>query len=263
MAENNHTIEKHPVKEKAQSFMLRNPNSDSIAVLVHGFTGSPYDMKELADFLYGHGIDVAVARIAGHGTHIEDLMSTNYEHWYQSVSDFVDEVAKEGKRIFLVGYSFGANILLDLASRDPKRYKGVICLGPSIYWHRRFYYFVLYNLFRLLGIKKIRKPYVPKYKIEAWEATGNYADFPTNGLGEFRDTINDRIRTVLPQVTTPMLIVHSKGDRISDPRSSEYLFEHIGSDYKEMFMLPELNHNPLRSENKNKIFERVLQFIQS
>lgn len=257
------SVEKHPVKEKAQEYVLRHPQSDTIAILVHGFTGSPYDMKELADFLYAHGIDVGVARVAGHGTHINDLIATCYDHWLKSVEEFIDKTAGEGKRIFLVGYSFGSNIILDIASKDPKRFKGVVCLGASIYWQHRMYYYILYNLFKILRIKKIRKPYVPKYKVEAWESTGNYADFPTVGLGEFRDINTDHIKSLIPLVTTPILIIHSKGDKISNPRSSDYLFEHVGSEYKEMFMLPEFNHNPLRSENKNKIFERVLQFIQS
>jgi carboxylesterase len=234
-----------------------------MAVLVHGFTGSPYDMKELADFLFEHGIDVGVVRIAGHGTHISDLMQTNYDHWIQSAHDFIDQITESRKRIFLVGYSFGSNLALDLASREPHRYKGIVCLGASIYWHRRFYYYFFYHIFKALGIKKVRKPYVPKYKVESWESTGNYAEFPTNGLGEFRDMITERTIKLLPNVIVPALIIHSRGDRISHPRSSEYLFEHIGSTYKEMFVLPELNHNPLRSENKDKIFERVLRFIES
>ncbi|OGY92911.1 MAG: hypothetical protein A3B31_00930 [Candidatus Komeilibacteria bacterium RIFCSPLOWO2_01_FULL_53_11] len=255
--------EKHPVKEKAQPFVHRHANSNSIAILIHGFTGSPYDMRELADFLHNQGVDVMAVRLAGHGTNIEDLMAMNYEDWVLSVDAVVREAEKESKRIFLIGYSFGANLALELASRNPKRYDGIVCLGTSIYWQQRWYYFVLYHLFKLFGIDKVRKPYVPKFQIESWESTGNYADFPTKGLGEFRDIVTKRTQDLLPRVTTPVLILHSRGDRISHPKSSDYVFEHVNSQYKEMFVLPELNHNPLRSENKDRIFNRVARFIEA
>lgn len=255
--------EKHQVKEKAQPYVRKHGGDKNIAILVHGFTGSPYDMRELADFLYSHDIDVAVARIAGHGTHIKDLMETKYEHWYESVERFAEEVTGNSKRAYLVGYSFGSNIILDLAYRHPGRFKGVVCLGPSIYWHKRAYYKVLYTLFKIIHVHKVKKPYVRRHQVTEWESTGNYAEFPTYGLGEFRDVITSRTKKILSGVKTPTLIIHSRGDRISHPRSSDYLFEHLGSEYKEMFVLPDLNHNPLRSENKDKIFQRVLGFIQA
>jgi carboxylesterase len=118
-------------------------------------------------------------------------------------------------------------------------------------------------VFRFFGISRVRKPYVSKYRIEAFESTGNYASFPTNGLGQFRDSVKQITKKHLQEVVTPVLIVHSRDDRISHPRSAEFIFDHVGSTYKEMFILKELNHNPLRSENKNKIFERVAHFIET
>ncbi len=252
----------HPVKDKAKPYNYLHRDNDTVAILIHGFTGSPYDMKELADFLYSQGIDVMVARLAGHGTDIDDLIQSNYQDWMESVEAVANEAAASGKRIVLIGYSFGANIALDLARRYPDRFKGIVCLGPSIFWKWRTYYFILYHVFRLFGISKVRKPYVSKYRVEAYESTGNYASFPTNGLGHFRDSVKQVTRKHLREVTVPILIIHSRDDRISHPRSAEYIFDNVGSVYKEMFILKELNHNPLRSENKNKIFQKVTHFIE-
>ncbi len=253
----------YPVKEKAKPYSYAHADHDSIAILIHGFTGSPYDMKELADYLYTQGVDVMVARLAGHGTHIDDLIQSTYQDWVESVESVVAEAEATGKRIFLIGYSFGSNIAIDLARRYPEKFKGVVCLGPSVFWKWRIYYFILYHTFRLFGIRQVRKPYVSKYRMEAYESTGNYASFPTNGLGHFRDSVNHITKKHLHEVVTPILLVHSRDDRISHPRSAEYIFDNVGSSYKEMFILKELNHNPLRSENKNKIFERVAHFIET
>lgn len=253
------------VKEKARSYSLISEKNSRLAILVHGFTGSPNDMRELADFLFASGIDVVVVRLAGHGTNIKDLINTSYNDWYRSLEEavYMVEGLSQKKKIYLVGYSFGSNLILDAAARDPEKYSGVICLGTSVFWRYRFYYFIIYNIFRLLGIEKVRKPYVPKDKIVLFEAAGNYAAFPTKGLGEFRDIVRAMSSEKLNKVTSPLIIIHSRGDRISHPKSSEYIFENAGSEKKEMFMLSAFNHNPLSSENKNKIFEKVLQFIHT
>ena len=254
--------ERHQIKEKAKPYERFYNNADTVAILIHGFTGTPYDMRELADFLFENGADVMVVRLAGHGSHIEDLSRASYHDWYSSVREVVDRVPA-AKRIFLIGYSFGSNIALDMAGKEPGLFKGVVCLGPSVYWHGRLYFAFLYPIFRLFKISKVRKPYVPKYQVEQWESTGNYAYFPTFGFREFRKFVTHETKKNLHKVITPTLIIHSRGDSISHPTSSEYVFEHIASSYKEMFLLPDLNHNPLSSENKNKIFKRVLQFVQS
>jgi carboxylesterase len=260
--ENEKAGSSYRVKEKARPYYLKKGGSDTVAVLIHGFTGSPHDMRELADFLYAKGMSVLAVRIAGHGTSIEDLMNTSYNDWVNGIEKEVDGIISSYKRVFLIGYSFGANLALDLAARKAGRYKGVVCLGTSIFWKHRPYYFTLYHIFKVLGIKKVRKPYVPRDKVEQFELTGNYADFPTAGLGMFRDVINKVTIKTAKNVNTPALIIHSRGDRISHPKSSEYLFEAISSQYKEMFILSEFGHNPLRSENRDKIFSKVIKFIE-
>lgn len=253
------------VKERARPFYYHHPDNDTVAVLVHGFTGSPYDMKELADYLHENGVDVYAVRLSGHGTTMYDLERTTHRDWWQSVMDAITEVEKTHKRVFLIGYSFGANLVLDLAARYQDRFSGLVCLGTSIHLRVPFLnspYLKLVNYsLRLFGKRYWRKRYVPRDRIVAFEATGNYAFVPLKSMIHFHNFIRNSTCALLPRVKAPVLIIHSREDRISDPSSSEYLFNQIGSQYKELFILPEYTHNPLRSENKNKIFERVVHFI--
>lgn len=250
--------------QNIDSFYRQAPDSDSVAILVHGFTGSPYDMKELADYLYASGIDVFVVRLAGHGTTPRDLTQYSHTDWWQSVMDAITEVEKEGKRIFLIGYSFGANLVLDMAARYPQRFAGLICLGTSItlrfrLLNSRYLKLANYSL-RLVGKRYWKKRYVPRSMIAAFEATGNYARVPLKSMIHFHDFIR-MSRELLAKVTIPILLIHSREDRVSSPVSSQYIFDRVGSTYKEMFILPEFNHNPLRSESRDKIFGKVVNFI--
>src|SRR3954466_2961289 len=50
-------------------------------VCVHGFTGSPYDMRFLGGELARAGFHVHGLMLPGHGTRIEDLDATRWTDW--------------------------------------------------------------------------------------------------------------------------------------------------------------------------------------
>lgn len=166
-----------------------------------------------------------------------------------------------------MGYSFGANLALALTSHQSKRFSGIVCIGASVYLHmtniQLAYLRYLNRILRFIGKHTWRKPYVPKSKIDTWESTGNYAYIPLKSMLDWKNFIDNNTRSQIKKITTPILIMHSRGDRVSHPRSAEYIYEHVGSSYKELFMLPEYNHNPLRTETRTIIFSKILSFIES
>ena len=54
-------------------------------VCVHGFTGTPYEMRYLGDRLAGAGYHVHGLLLPGHGTRVEDLEQTRWTDWTASV----------------------------------------------------------------------------------------------------------------------------------------------------------------------------------
>ncbi|RYG65174.1 esterase, partial [bacterium] len=56
-------------------------NDDIGVVLVHGFTGTPYEVRYLGDRLVEAGYTVRGLRLPGHGTSIADLDRTRWEDW--------------------------------------------------------------------------------------------------------------------------------------------------------------------------------------
>ena len=51
------------------------------ALVVHGFTGNPSSMREIAHLLADAGFDVELPRLAGHGTSVEEMMTTRWADW--------------------------------------------------------------------------------------------------------------------------------------------------------------------------------------
>ena len=88
-------------------------------VCVHGFTGTPYEMRYLGDRLAGAGFNVHGLRLPGHGTRVEDLDQTKWSDWANAVEDAYDELRMLCSQVAVVGQSLGGLLALHLASRRP------------------------------------------------------------------------------------------------------------------------------------------------
>jgi len=58
-----------------------------LAILIHGFTSSPHDLLELAQFLASKDITVKAPLLAGHGRTWQDLEKCTCYDWWNSVNE--------------------------------------------------------------------------------------------------------------------------------------------------------------------------------
>lgn len=248
------------IKEKARPYFY-NVNSKTLAILIHGFTGSPYDLKELAKFLAAKGISVKAPLLAGHGRIWNDLEKCTCFDWWESVNQEMKWAEGKFDNIFIIGYSFGANLAMDMAARYAEKVNGVVSLGVSVFLRKDF-------LIRKIAMpifhsffKKYRKRYIKGDYLIEYEDSGCYANVPTLSLREFYRFIKYYTKRELKKMKSPILIIHSKDDKITHPRSSQYVYDRIGSEKKELLFLDEINHNPLASRRKDYIFSMIEEFI--
>ena len=249
------------VKEKAKPYVYEAGN-DVLAILIHGFTGTPDDLRNLAIYLAGNSITARSVLLAGHGSHWRDLEDTSHYDWWKSVEDEVKAAIGKYKKIFLIGYSFGANIAFDLAARYPKEITGVVSLGISVYLRRGYILKTLLPIFHFF-LKHYRKSYIKKNHMIEYEDSGSYVYIPTKSVYDFLGFIKHYTKKELPKVTTPALIIHSKDDAITHPSSSEFVYRKINSQQKNLLLLDDVNHNPLTSKRKDVIFSQIMEFINS
>ena len=66
----------------------------------------------------------------------------------------------------------------------------------------------------------------------------------------------------LPEVTVPMLIIHSKADKLSLEKNVDLVYNQIQSTTKEKFFVENAHHNLFdENEDQEKIFNQILNFI--
>jgi len=56
-------------------------------LIVHGFTGTPYEMRPLGDYLFEEGHTVLGVRLAGHATDPTDLSRIRWRDWLMTIED--------------------------------------------------------------------------------------------------------------------------------------------------------------------------------
>lgn len=98
-------------------------------LVVHGFTGNPSSMRGVAEAMMEAGFDVEMPRLPGHGTHIDEMVSTGWHDWRAEVHAARSRLAARVERIVGVGQSAGATLVLDSALSDPFL-AGVVCINP-------------------------------------------------------------------------------------------------------------------------------------
>lgn len=112
-----------------------NPSKTAYVVLyVHGFSASEMEGAPLNRAIAKHlGANLLLARLADHGLQTSDTLMANAsaEAYYQSVENYYALAQRLGKKVVVLGTSFGGALSLKLASRHPE-IAALALYGPCI-----------------------------------------------------------------------------------------------------------------------------------
>ena len=234
-------------------FMLRPPEATSAALLVHGFTGTPWEMRLLAEELAIAGIASLAIRLPGHGTSPEDLAKKRWEEWHDAVQVGYNILRKDYSSIFGIGMSTGCLLLLAAERTNPM--SGLVLFSP--------YLRVQHWLAPYAGWLKWFRPY--QVKPEADNSQKHYyRRRPVAGIYQINRLIK-RVRSQLPRITCPVLAFNGEGDQTVDIESGRELIDRMASETKEYRCYgTDVPHVLTREENpyRGEMFTHAIEFIQ-
>ncbi len=139
------------IPEEERSFLLLQQRESICCFLIHGAGGSPAEMRELGAYLFRQGFtvyamrlpleispDASARRLAGTKTHGGDRRKkkreTEMNNWGVNLSEaeiVLDTLLTYNANTYVIGFSFGGTIALNLAEKYPL--KGAILIAPAIY----------------------------------------------------------------------------------------------------------------------------------
>jgi carboxylesterase len=95
------------------------PGGPHGALVLHGFTGNPSSMRGVAEALAAAGFAVELPLLPGHGTSVEDMITTGFADWSGTVEQAYLELAGRVASVVVVGLSMGGTLAAWVTARNP------------------------------------------------------------------------------------------------------------------------------------------------
>ncbi len=244
------------VMDGAEPFFF--PGGPTGCLLVHGFTGTPKEMRWLGEYLAAQGHTVLGVRLFAHATQPEDMKRARWNDWLTDVEDGWHLLKGSCKQIVVIGLSMGGILSLLFASKHPLA--GVVAMSTPHH---------LPSDLRLNFIKPISlfMPYMKKdeptwFDQAALEQHACYPVDPTRSYAELRDMLKV-MRQNLAYVQSPALLIYSKNDPVVTPgeRHMEKIFQELGSLEKQTLWIEKSGHVVVRDAQRDQVFLAVANFI--
>jgi carboxylesterase len=243
----------------AEPFLF--PGSKTGCLLIHGFTGSPKEMRWMGEYLAGRGYSVLGVRLAGHATDPQDMIRSRSGDWIASVEDGYHYLRGLADHIYLIGLSMGGLLSLLMSTRLDVR--GVVGISTP-YGLRRDW------RLNFIEILSFFQSYMPKVKAppgsgwfdqQAWREHVSYPQNPVRSIAEL-NKLSALMRSALPQVKVPVLLVHSKDDGYVLPDNLEGIYRGlVNLQDKTRFYVKNSGHVVTRDAARDQVFMAVADFI--
>ena len=236
------------------------PGGPTCCILFHGFTAMPGEMRWLGDDLHTRGHTVLGVRLAGHGTHPEDLARVRWTDWLVNVEEALALAGSISQRAVLIGQSMGGIVALLGAGMHPQQIAGVVGIAtpyaiplparedlhdvPAGQIERKGT-----PLHREFGVR--REAVYPAYAAESPYVLPELA------------MLMQQMRAVLPVVQAPALLIHSRDDRAVPAENMPLIYDALGTARKEMLWLDAIGHSVVRDPRRRPVFDVIGRFVQS
>ena len=230
------------------SFLL--PGGEDGIVLLHGFTASPVEVRQLADFLNAHGYTVSGPLLPGHGTHPDDLNRVKFEDWVRFSEAAVEALKTNCRRVFIGGESMGGLVAMRVAELHPEL-AGVLLYSPGLKAN---------NIWATPLIKHFIK-YLQKTGAGNGFVWSGYNVYPLGGADEMRK-LQKVVANNLVKITQPVLLMMSKADTMVPQTVTETIKHSVSSNIVDVHIFEDSDHCILLDKDNQAAFEITLAFIR-
>ncbi|MCD8024877.1 MAG: alpha/beta fold hydrolase [Candidatus Gastranaerophilales bacterium] len=245
----------------------------SAVMLFHGLTGSPFELRKYAKFLYEEGYDVFCFCLPGHGSHEIDIYNVKYRDWTNFVSEKYRSLRGYYENFYVGGLCLGAVLALFLAQKF-NTITGIICLSTTLYldgWSVPKYDFLL-----PLGLNTIIKYYYTFMEREPFGIKNLFVrkkiarlmqnntvaldNYPLSAIGELL-TLSKKVRCSIKEINSPIIIFHSAEDDLTSRKSADFVYKNVSSVHRQKIILNNSYHLILYDNEKEYVYKKTIEFL--
>lgn len=246
------------------------------ALCLHGFSGTPFEVRPLAEDLVARGFVVSAPLLAGHGDTVEALGRSRWPDWLASAeralldlrASLAADIAPGSRppRIAIAGFSCGGLLALRLARRYPDLV-GALAVMAAPLRLRRYERTALRAIVRLP--RALRRGWLvalPKLKgfdvtdPEAQRRNPGLPALPLDAAASLLD-LGDVVRQDLPFIHTPLLVAHGERDRTVPIEDSLELAGTVGARELQRLWLPASGHLLAIDVERRRLLDAVGAFF--
>jgi len=214
------------------------------ALLVHGFPGTPLEMRPLAQSLHQSGWTVRGMRLPGFGPDIENIIAYDNAAWVDAVAGELRSLQSQGHSpLLLVGFSFGGALTMQVALSEAV--DGLILMAPVVWqepnWARIILDFLRSLLplsvhpFRLIPVSNPLivtgfQHYLPEIDLQnpANASELQQLIFPLVILDQLREAGREGLAAARA-INIPTLLIQGSEDKVIQPKTLDALKASLGS----------------------------------
>lgn len=231
-------------------------------LLLHGLTGSTFEMHHVALRLHAAGMRCLAPVMAGHGGRPEALAGVPWTEWVAKARRDLGRL-EGARRTFVVGCSTGALVALALAHDRPERVDGLVLLAPA------FGLAPSVRLAALLGsLPLARGLVVPKVAgsdvrdPEMRRRNRGLGGLPLSAVAEL-EALRATAERELPAITAPALVIAGAHDHTTTVEGARRLARALGSGPAPVVVLPESWHLVGIDVERDRCAEESLRFLEA
>lgn len=248
--------------------------NDIGCLLIHGLSGTPADLRPLADKLVEQGYTVEALLLPGHGSLSDRNGRARWQDWKRAVEQAHDRLATMCSRIILIGHSMGGMLaIIETIRRAPS---GLVLLAVPTYiadWRARLLPLGKYVVrwWYPLAALDFDDAYV-RVRLRERSPDADLDDpvvratlrrsrrMPTASIHEFFRLLR-YTRRHLSDVSTATLIVQGRLDTTAMPVCAEQIYREIASSEKELIWFDASGHQLLTGAEGSIIADRIVAWV--
>lgn len=231
-------------------------------LLIHGFPGTPLEVRPIAEHLAAHGFEAHAPLLPGFGSDIETLKDRTKADWIRAVGNTWDELSQQSERCVLLGFSMGAAISMHVASErqtGDNAVKEAVYIAPFSRFDSPFA--------GVLAVLRYLKPWLKPFAkadfsdesvreqfatmfpeadlddTEVQEKLRNEIVLPTSSLDELRRLGNSVKKHAQHQ--PPCLVLQGDADPVVTPKSTAKLVQKMP--HVDYVGIPEATHEVIKA----------------
>ena len=229
-------------------------DTDDVAVLLHGWTGTPAHFRPLGRTLQEAGVTAIAPLLAGHGTTVAAMQATTWRDWLGSASAAAHSVG-DGKRLHLVGLSMGGLLALLMAPTFSAATITTINAPMRVFDRTARFSWLM------RGSSRTRERLAePPPDPDVAEFYQQYDRSPMGTAADLFDLAR-AARSALWRVECPALIIQSRADSTVRPVSAEIIHREISSARKRLLWLESARHMSLADPERRVIGDALVAHI--